>query len=275
MKIYQKDLLFCAAFTLLGLGIAAVTHFISPPLVPWVLGTVGAFALLCLAFELYRRLFWEVREERNRDYQQLESMQQLLRLIDIRSPLPRLRAWAISPDFANVMIAEIIRLKPRTIVDVGSGSSTILAAYALERYAPGGTVLSIDHESGYAARTQEQIALHGQTDRVDLRTAPLRKQTFTRGEWNWYDQAMLSSTCEVDLMIVDGPLSRLQPLSRYPAFPAFHDRFSAHAVILVDDGNDPDVKKMTELWVEEDPSFTREYLDCEKGAYLLRRHPKN
>jgi hypothetical protein len=61
---------------------------------------------------------------------QLEALTSLYRIIDGRESFPPMRSWAASPDIMLLLVRHIERNPVRTIVECGSGTSTII----LERF---------------------------------------------------------------------------------------------------------------------------------------------
>jgi predicted O-methyltransferase YrrM len=99
-------------------------------------------------------------EKINDNYQQIESFVSLNALIKPGLPLPTMRKTAISPDMANILATLILRNKPQTIVECGSGVSTIITGYCLERNSVG-YIWSLDHEEKYAKITGGNLVVHG------------------------------------------------------------------------------------------------------------------
>src|SRR5689334_13030025 len=62
-------------------------------------------------------------------YRQIEALFALYHGIQFRAPLLGLRGWAASPDFLAIQIANIRQHKPKTILELGSGQSTLISAY--------------------------------------------------------------------------------------------------------------------------------------------------
>ena len=127
---------------------------------------------IAVQFELYRRVQYLFNKPQQ-NYRQVEALFSLFSQIRPRAPLPPLRHFAISPDFANLLISLVREIRPRAIVELGSGTSTILNAYLLEAQGEG-RVYALDHEEQYLRETGDQIQKHGLTDWVDLRHAPLQ-----------------------------------------------------------------------------------------------------
>jgi len=203
-------------------------------------------------------------------YQQLEAFITINKLLEIRYPLPPMRGWAASPDFSVLILGEIFAHKPELVVELGGGVSTLITAYALEKLGKG-KLISIDHDSGFLRKTQQQIDLHGLHDIVQVIHAPLTKIDLDGVEWQWYDLASADITSSIDLLVVDGPPGHLQARSRYPALPLFAEHLSEDAVMLLDDVARPDEQAIVREWAMQYPHFSHELLNCEKGAAVFRR----
>src|SRR5690606_6972324 len=70
------------------------------------------------------------RRQADRMFRQLEALQNLYHLIQVRHEMPPSRGWALSPDVLLSYVQEILDRHPRTVLECGSGASTIWAAYA-------------------------------------------------------------------------------------------------------------------------------------------------
>ena len=210
------------------------------------------------------------RRAQARDYRQIESLFSLFGVLPIRHPLPPLRGWAVSPDFGVLMVSLILERKPGCIVELGSGASTLLAAYALQRVGSG-RVISLEHDQAYAAASAEEVRRHGLEAFAVVRHAPLRRLELEGQSWLWYDRTLLDDVAEVDLVVVDGPPGNLQRLSRYPALPILLPRLSPGAVIVMDDYRRRDEREIVSRWLREFEDFSAREVSTEKGATVLRR----
>ena len=210
------------------------------------------------------------------DRAQLEDLEQILHLIDLRYPLNRLGGWAASADFIKIAYKEILALinnKPDPVIlEAGSGVSTILIAYLLEKYAPQATFISLDHDIDYKTKTERELALHNLTN-VHLLYAPLRKYQLGEELWYWYETApiieLLQNTT-IDLLSIDGPPMATQPLARYPVLPLLRDKLAQEYVLLLDDADREDERAIVERWKKEFGPFESEHIATEKGTVLLR-----
>jgi predicted O-methyltransferase YrrM len=212
------------------------------------------------------------RQQRLADnlYQQLEALTSIISFLPLRMPLPPMRGWAISPDFGILLINEILKHKPRLVLELGSGVSTLLAGYCLEKTASG-KLVSYDHDLNYSEQTRTTVTDHALDHLTEIIHAPLTKLALDRGEWDWYDTARMGQDSKIDLLVIDGPPGQIQKISRYPALPVLHEQLADNAVILLDDAARTDESSIVDMWTQEFPEFEYEYRSAEKGASVLRR----
>lgn len=203
-------------------------------------------------------------------YQQLEALISITSILPLRSPLPPMRGWAISPDFGVLLLSEILKKKPRRVLELGSGVSTLLIAYGLEKTGHG-KVVSFDHDLNYCEKSRDRVTEHQLGNIAEVVHAPLREVRLNQGDWDWYDTARIDPDFKIDLLVIDGPPGKIQDISRYPALPLLHEYFSDDITILLDDAGRTDEQTIVSMWVREFPEFAHEYLSAEKGAAVMRR----
>lgn len=183
---------------------------------------------------------------------------------------PSLGGWAIDPHFANVLVRTLVEARPRTVVECGSGSSTVLSA-AFMREQGEGRVFSLDHEPDFAEKTRQMLRDRGLDGWATVIAAPLEEHPSGEGPMLWYGTEFDGALPEsIDLLVVDGPPRHIGPESRHPAVPLLLTRLSADATVLMDDGNRPDEVRIARRWAAE-LRGTLEYVPGGKGAWLIRR----
>ncbi|MCE1254738.1 MAG: class I SAM-dependent methyltransferase [Anaerolineae bacterium] len=203
-------------------------------------------------------------------YRQMEALFSLYSVLPIRYPLPQMRGWPVSPDFAAILINHIFEYKPLTIFELGSGLSTIFCAYALEKLGRG-RIISLDHEQQYYQKSQKLIEDHALTQYVQLIHAPLVDTLIDGKKGLWYDQKNLPAIEQIDMLIVDGPPSTIQDEARYPALPLLKKFIGPHTLIFLDDAGRPDEQKTVKRWLELLPGFHVESLETEKGIAIIKK----
>jgi hypothetical protein len=253
--------------------------FLSLSLISWrFLGEVTllfslAFAIAVFAtlhIETYRRTERLLERNVQRQYGQIESLLSVFSYLDIKHPLPPMRGWAISPDFANATIALILERRPELILETGSGVSTLVAGYCLKKIGSG-AIISLEHKKEFAEQTANNLIRHGLQDVARVVYAPLKELEINGKPWLWYDTDFLAQIRSVQMLIVDGPPWNVQPLARYPAIPVLFDLLSEDAVVIVDDAFRKDEERILAMWLEEFNSFECQSLSTEEGAMILRK----
>ena len=223
--------------------------------------------------ETFRRVrsdLQKTNENIRQDYNQLESLFSLFFTLGPNAPLPETRAWTASPDLLKKITETVYREKPFLVVELGGGVSTLVIAYCLERLGQG-RVVSLEHEPKYAAIHQEMILLHGLENVATIVHAPLQEISLRGKKWRWYDLDSLNFERPIDFLFIDGPPAAPRTLARYPALPLLFDQLRDGATVLLDDGKRRDEQETVELWRQEFAALSCEFLDLEKGAFMMRK----
>jgi predicted O-methyltransferase YrrM len=207
-------------------------------------------------------------KERDIIFEQIESILGLYWAVRPTELLPGTRGWAASPDFLRLVSSSIINDEPSLVLELGSGVSTVISGYAIQKV-NNGSIVSLDHIEKYANKTEKHIAKHELKEKCSVVLAPMSEYDICGEKWMWYENSKIKDKKEIDMVIVDGPPSHDQSLARYPALLILREKLSGNAKILVDDADRQDTKLMVDKWKEEF-SIQCEYVDTEKGAYILR-----
>lgn len=206
-------------------------------------------------------------EEAELHARQGRAFTSLLTVLEPRLPLPSTRGWAASPDLLGYLARWILTERPETVVELGSGTSTLCLGYALER-AGRGAVTAVDHDEAFGERTRAAVRSHGLDDRVRVLHAPLVEVDGPGSPW--YDLGGLDLPGRIDLLFIDGPPRRSGHRTRYPALPKLRDRLTPETLIVLDDGLRRSEREIVELWREEFRFGRVELLEeLEKGAWVL------
>lgn len=244
------------AFTLVG-----IQFF--PTLI--VILVTAPLAVVALIWRLFRVLNRQINIQQFTVFRQSEALAGLYGTLDIQSPLPVTRRRAASPDFLSLMAREIFRLQPELIVEAGSGTSTLVAAYCLKKLGRG-KMVSLDHIDKYAAITRDTIKVHDLDNFVDVLYAPIKEYEIDGKKHLWYDDAELQTIERIDFLIVDGPPQDIAEDVRYPAIPLLIDKLHENSIVLLDDGARPGEKEIVSKWKQQ---YGLHYSEepMEKGAF--------
>jgi predicted O-methyltransferase YrrM len=250
------------------LAVGAVTSLIAPAIAPVVTLAAGTAVL---AFELSRVQATLARQiaELESDIAQTQPLLELARELPTRLPLPLMRGYAIAPDFALMLARMIADEKPELILETGSGVSTLIAGYALQRLGRG-KVIALEHQPEYAAKTRALIAQHGLSEFASVVDAPLEPIEVNGGNYRWYSTRALDGLGPIDMVIDDGPPRIAGDMLRYASLPVLSKRLSLRGTFVLDVVG-PEEKIILERWRTELPAFAQEHLVTKKGNVIIRR----
>lgn len=243
----------------------------------WVLTVFCALIFQVVAVSLYQKT---VNHKRNKArinhlqlqvndiYYRMDALMSIHNVLKFRQPLPIMQSWMITADYAHALLQLILSKKDGDVLDVGSGISTLIAGYGVEKRG-NGKVISIEHEEQYFKHTQALVKLHNLENFVEVYYCPIVKHEIKGESWLWYDISKVTSFSNVQVISVDGPPGKLQKLSRYPVLPLLHSRLPKNIAVLLDDGARDDEQQTAERWKQEF-GLTVEYTNSIKGLFILR-----
>lgn len=128
--------------------------------------------------------------------------------------------WSISPTAMMVIINHILINNIKTIVEFGTGVSTIFLNNLSIKNNLDLNIISVDHDLYW----QNIIRNRYKADRVDFIHAPLTTvMKFNGNEFNWYDVSKLNgiNKSNTDFIIIDGPIGNKSPYERAGAMEFF------------------------------------------------------
>jgi hypothetical protein len=239
---------------------------------------VTVLVLACAGYALYRvvRLLREIRAEvrviaergLSDLFHQLQALGSLDSHLALPEGLPPVRGWAASPDFLLAIARHARASGPETVIECGSGVSTVVLARCMQLNGKG-HVYSLEHNSRFAEITHTYLAHYSLLEWVTVVEAPLERQVLSGIGWIWYSPK-LPLPERIDMLVIDGPPGEIAPLARYPAGPHLFGRMTAGASAFVDDTLRDDEREILRRWLEEFPKLRSLEHTCEKGCVELR-----
>ena len=178
--------------------------------------------------------------------------------------LPHLGSWKADTWFLWRIVEAIERLRPREVVELGCGASSLVIARGLERNG-GGRLNSFDQHDGFVAATAEWLEGHGLS--ANMRHAPLVEDPSTWSS-SWYDLAGVPQ--EIDLLVIDGPPWAQGPFIRGRAEMLF-DRIVPGGMVLLDDAARPGERVVAARWRRDWPNFRFTLMPGAKGTLVGER----
>lgn len=180
---------------------------------------------------------------------EFDALLQIHRRFPIDGSVPLLGGWALSPAGLLQLVDLATRSAARTVVECGTGVSTIYLAWLL-RHQPGARLISLEHEPDFAHVIQEHLRELGLDDVAEVRLAPLAPVTVGGWSGNWYALDSVQDLDAIDLLLVDGPPRSSGEQARYPALPVFESRMSSRGIVLLDDANRSEERAVLDAWVD-------------------------
>lgn len=205
------------------------------------------------------------RTERN-------TYQQIANFIDLRARLnrpecriPPLRGWAISPDLALLLMDLLEERRPKAILELGSGfSSVIFARYAAKS---GAKFLSVDHSDEFAATTRALLEHWDLASHAEVIVAPIEKNG------SFYDLSGVSPDVQrYDFVFIDGPPSGKgrDHEARGGLLPKYAPLLKRRATIVLDDYKREGEQSIVSRWANEGLArMVKEDTTLEKHAAIL------
>lgn len=265
VKYVDNKYIYLPVVAFLLVNIAASLFLQDPVIYIFILATL-LLILLITSFHLFRSITDELEEERR----QTQALMSIHSLLELRAPLPSMTKWAAKPDLAAVVLEYIQYLKPEIVVEAGSGVTSVVSCYTLEKNGSG-KLTSLDHDEFYGSKTNHQLAKHGLQDIGKVHYAPLTEHSIEGESWLWYDTSMVDANQKIDMLVVDGPPVKTQGNARYPALPLFYESMSEKAVVVLDDAGRDSESEVVQMWLAKYPEFELDFRYSKKGIAVLHR----
>ena len=268
MQRHTLKVILRAGGATLAAGLAA--HLIAPPLAAPIAIAAGA-AVLAFEIDRVRQTVLRRIDELQADLAQTQPLLDLARVLPTRLPLPPMSGYAIAPDFA-LMLAELIaREEPRVVLETGSGVSTLVIGYALEKLGRG-KVVALEHDPAYARETRALIAQHGLGAYAMVVDAPLEPVELGGRSYRWYARRALEDLGEIDLVVDDGPPRCVGDMLRYASLPILAKQLKRDGTFVLDVVGDEE-RRVLDRWRTELPELHHEHVRSKKGNVLIRFAP--
>ncbi len=194
---------------------------------------------------------------------QYRLLQQQLALDD---GLPYTPNWSAAADFLALIHQAVLEQKPRTILECGSGLTTLILAHALAASGHGGRLMSLEQEPLYAERSRQALRHYRLEGVATVADTPLTTYWLEEKPWLWYDYRAVLPAEPMDLLIIDGPPQSIQRHARLPVLPLLYGQLAAGAHLYLDDADRPDELEVVARWQMLYPALVWESLPLERGC---------
>ena len=222
-----------------GVLVAAGGAVAGEPVAGLLVGAAGGGTVAWLAHYLLREEV-DAREE-------ARELWSLTGLMLDGKPWPVPGGWALSPAALGRLLREMDTRDCHTVVELGPGTSSIVVG----RARPDVHITGLEHDLEFVDVMRASLRQHGLA-RYDLIHAPLVEQSICGSDVRWYDPAAVERLPpRIDVLVVDGPPNGAGAGARFPAWPTLRERMRAGGLVLVDDTDRPDERRMVGAWTED------------------------
>jgi predicted O-methyltransferase YrrM len=202
---------------------------------------------------------------------QHQAMLNLFHSYEVSGILPTMGGRAASADTIALLISETLRIRPRLIVECGSGPSTVWLALAIRDHGLECRIVSLEHDESFASDTRRDLQAQNLHHIAEVRHAPLRDPELVGHATTWYDRSALTGLSDIGLLFVDGPPDSIGPMARFPAVPLLGRSLAATATVVLDDVIRPAEAETADRWRIQLHDFVYEHLPLKNGAATFRR----
>lgn len=197
----------------------------------------------------------------------IETYRSLCDRLGLERAIPYTPKWSAAADFLELIVDHALAHRPATIVECGSGLTTLMLARCCALNG-GGCVYSLENGADFAARTRTAVAGYGLEAYSTVIDAPLVAHTVGGRDFQWYALDGLP-VGDIDMLVVDGPPGFIQRHSRYPALPLLSGRLAGGGTVFMDDAARPDERELVAQWRVEFSGLRSEYIANERGCAVL------
>lgn len=162
--------------------------------------------------------------------------------------LPHLGSWKADTYLLHRIVDIIETARPATVVELGSGATSLVIAKALSQHG-GGALHSYDSYAPFVAAMDDWLAEHGMA--ATFHHAPLTTRD-ARWPGLWYALTELPGT--IDLLVIDGPPWSVHPFARGMAERLFA-LIAPGGMVMLDDAARPGERYVARRWKKAWPDF--------------------
>lgn len=199
----------------------------------------------------------------------LKKYEYLTKKLDLREGIPYTPKWTAEPDFLRIIVDHCLQAEPSSVLECGSGLSTLMLARCCQMNGRG-HVVSLEEGEKYSMGTTKYIERYGLEQYASVIHAPLKKISIGGNEYLWYSSQEIPDR-SIDMLIVDGPSGYLQKNSRYPALPVFYPILARSCRVFLDDAARPDEQEILDLWRSDYPDLVQIRTKAIRGCVILSR----
>jgi len=148
---------------------------------------------------------------------QLQAALNMLQLVRLDAAVPAMGGTEASPDWNLLIMDTLLQRRPATVVQTGSGASTLFLALTAVQHELTTRIVTLEHDAVAQASTQALLARHGVTDRAEVRLTRMVTRDVEGHDTRWYEESDLADLEEIGVLVVSDRPSAIGRPASYPA----------------------------------------------------------
>lgn len=198
----------------------------------------------------------------------MQTYQLLQQQLKLEQELPVTPEWSAAADFLFLIKDYCLTEKPLTIVECSSGLTTLTLARCCQMNGRG-HVHSLENGDEFKLQTEENLQQFHLQEYAHVYHAPLVQTLVNNIDYNWYKSQEIADL-KIDMLVIDGPPGFIQTHSRLPALPKLYEQMADKSCVFLDDAARSDEKEIIEIWLNQYPQITHEYIETERGCSVIK-----
>ncbi len=193
--------------------------------------------------------------------------------MEARQPMPSFTKFTVEPALAEHLYRLVTDLRPKHILELGCGLSTLVMSYALEETGQG-SLEAFEQDQNHAEAVRGWLHAHQLDYVAAIHHTPIRNHVvpFDGMAYPWYSfEAHVGVAHPFDFVFIDGPSGHSAAMARWPAYFLLRPYLMPDAVLVADDMERPQEHASISHWLDNDSHLSAQFLKTERGAVILRR----
>jgi predicted O-methyltransferase YrrM len=164
----------------------------------------------------------------------------------------------IMPSQAEFLVSQIEMQPPRRVLEVGSGTTTLVFAALAYKY--GFSMLSLENHPRTVELVRKALQDLGLAKHVTIQRCDFVKRRYAAGDtYRWYDADLGRAGGAFDFVFIDGPIET--PVGRNGALPEIKPYLASEHRIYMDDIKRPHEQKCILEWRKHFPDMHLEKMN--------------
>jgi predicted O-methyltransferase YrrM len=187
--------------------------------------------------------------------------------IPVKTPI-YFMGHTVAPDFVQIVNEIIRRNTIESILELGSGLSTILLSAFIKENGLKCDILSLENSEDWVRLIKNEVDknINGYTNiNIEVVYAPLKKYSNLKDEY--YTIESIPKDKKYDLIVIDGPSKAVQ---RQYSFQMLNKFIKTKTIFIFDDGDLKPIPQSIKKWIKVNSDWEARYYQTVKGTWVIK-----